>query len=100
MEPRHYELIDRADRHRYEFDFGGEKALLEYIPRPGGVLALIHTEVPPRYEGCGIGQALVRAALEDIRRKGLRIEAHCSFVAHFIRRHPEWQELLATGQSL
>ena len=46
-------------------------ALIEYATGDGFVV-LTHTEVPPAYEGQGIGKELVLAALEDIRSKGLR----------------------------
>ena len=36
------------------------------------------------------------AALEDIRSKGLRVVPQCSFVEVYIRRHPEWADLVRT----
>jgi uncharacterized protein len=51
-----------------------------------------HTEVPPADEGKGIGARLVRAALDDARQRGFKIVPACSFVAAFIRRHPEYND--------
>ena len=51
-----------------------------------------HTEVPPDDEGKGIGGRLVRAALDDTRRRGFKIVPACSFVAAFVRRHPEYTD--------
>ena len=50
-------------------------------------------------EGQGIGKELVLAALEDIRSKGLRVVPQCSFVEVYIRRHPEWADLVRTAES-
>ncbi|UYN93284.1 MAG: N-acetyltransferase [Enhydrobacter sp.] len=51
-----------------------------------------HTEVPPASEGRGVGSRLVREALEDTRRAGLGIVPACSFVAAFVKRHPEFAD--------
>ena len=93
---KNYELKDNAVEQRYEFDLDGEKAVIEYAREPD-LIVLIHTYVPPAYEGRGIGRELVRAVLEDIRGKGLQVVPQCSFVAHYIRRNPEWEELLYVG---
>jgi predicted GNAT family acetyltransferase len=45
--------------------------------------------------GRGIAETLVRAALEDARVQGRRVVPQCSYVAMFIRRHPEFQPLVA-----
>lgn len=60
----------------------------------GAVLVLHHTEVPPALEGRGIAGALVAAALAWARSEGLRVRPVCSYVAAYMRRHPETQDLL------
>ncbi|MBD9301369.1 GNAT family N-acetyltransferase [Alistipes senegalensis] len=98
MEKKHA-VIDNAAEKRYELDLGkGDMALIEYAMGDGFVV-LTHTEVPPAYEGQGIGKELVLAALEDIRSKGLRVVPQCSFVEVYIRRHPEWADLVRTAES-
>lgn len=62
--------------------------------RDAGVLVLHHTEVPPALEGRGIAAALVAAALAWARSEGLRVRPVCSYVAGYMRRHPETQDLL------
>jgi hypothetical protein len=46
------------------------------------------------FEGRGIGGRLVAWALEDLRRRGLRIAVECPFVASYLRRHPEYDDLV------
>ena len=46
-----------------------------------------------------VAEELVLAALEDIRSKGLRVVPQCSFVEVYIRRHPEWADLVRTAES-
>lgn len=86
-------LVDNTAEARYEFDLDGDTALIEYIRRPQSI-ALTHTFVPERYEGRGIGKELVEAVLTDIRAQGLKVVPLCTFVAQYIVRHPEWEEIV------
>ncbi|MET8066929.1 GNAT family N-acetyltransferase [Micromonospora sp. NPDC005686] len=65
-----------------------------YTPR-GETLVFTHTEVDGRFQGKGVGAALVRGALDQVRARGGRVVAQCPFVAAFIERHPEYADLLA-----
>ena len=60
----------------------------------GGVMNIVHTEVPPRAEGRGIAAALVHAALAHARAQGWRVRPSCSYVRSYMRRHPDTQDLL------
>ena len=73
-------------------------ALCSYRREPGvagEVLVLHHTEVPVALEGRGLAAALVAAALAWARQEGLRVRPVCSYVAAYMRRHPETLDLLA-----
>ena len=74
---------------RYEMETEHGLAVAVYR-RQGNSLIFTHTEVPPADEGKGTGSRLVRAALDDARRRGFKIVPACSFVAAFVRRHPEY----------
>ena len=74
---------------RYELDTEHGTAVAIYRQQ-GDRAIFTHTEVPPADEGKGIGSHLVRAALDDTRRRGLKVVPACSFVTAFIRRHPEY----------
>lgn len=63
--------------------------------REGGVLHLTHTGVPAALQGQGVAAALVAATLDWARAEGLRVNPVCSYVAAYMRRHPETQDLLA-----
>jgi len=75
---------------RYELDTEHGVAIAVYAQR-GDRLVFTHTAVPPESEGKGIGSRLVRAALDDAHRRGLKIVPACSFIADFVRRHPEYE---------
>lgn len=55
--------------------------------------------MPPKYEGRGIGKELVQGVLEDIRKKEIKVVPQCPFVAAYIRRHPEWMDLVLTAEN-
>ena len=61
----------------------------------GPVVALVHTGVPHALEGKGIAAALVKAALAWARDESLVVQPRCSYVATYMQRHPETQDLLA-----
>ena len=88
------DVRQNSARHRYEFDTEGGEALAFYR-LSDGVMTFTHTEVPAALRGRGIGSAMMRAVLADVRAQGLKIVAACPFVADYVDRHPEFSELLA-----
>lgn len=82
-------------RHVYIARVGGETAVLSYQEAGPGVLDFQHTEVPEAVQGQGVGEELVRQALDDVRERGLEVIPTCPFVAAFIRRHREYRDLVA-----
>lgn len=79
---------------RFEAGVGTQMAVCSYV-RQGGVLVLHHTEVPPAAQGQGLAARLVAATLAWARAEGLQVRPGCSYVAAYMRRHPETRDLLA-----
>lgn len=96
MNPKPSTLEHNPAQTRWEAQTDAGMALLSYTEK-NGRLHLTHTEVPEAAEGEGIGSSLVRAALEDARAKGLKVVPDCPFVGSYLKRHPEYQELVATS---
>ncbi|CCH17449.1 GNAT family N-acetyltransferase [Micromonospora lupini] len=65
-----------------------------YVPR-GEVLVFTHTEVDRGFQGRGVGGALIRGTLDQVRERGGRVVPQCPFVAAFIDKHPEYADLVA-----
>ena len=91
-----YELIDNAAAKQYEFHIGDQIARIEYI-KAGNRIFLTHTEVPVALEGQGIGSSIIKAALEEVRANGWILIPMCPFVAMYIKKHPEWKDLVFKG---
>lgn len=79
---------------QFEANIGGHQGVLTYSVRDGK-LYLQHTGVDDALEGQGVGSALVRAAAEHARREGLRVVPFCSFAQAWLKRHPEYGDLVA-----
>jgi predicted GNAT family acetyltransferase len=88
-------VADRPDRDRYEIELNGERVGLLSYRRAGEIITYRHTETEPSVGGRGLGSALVRFALDDARARGFRVIPACPFVASFIVRHPEYEDLVA-----
>lgn len=91
-------VVNNEAQKRYELDLGdGQVAFAEYSAFASDRIIFSHTEVPQAFAGQGVGEKLVRAALDDVERRGLSIIPLCPFVAAFIKRHPEYQRLVWAG---
>ena len=90
------DIRDNQELKRYEADYDGHTAFITYIKAKGKVY-LTHTEVPKGLEGRGVGSALVKGVLAHLKENGHKLFPLCPFVAAYIRRHREWEEILAEG---
>lgn len=76
-------------RHRFVAHLDEGDARLIYAERDGGTLDLHHTEVPAPVRGRGVASALVRAAVDHARERGIRLIATCPYVRRWRDRHPD-----------
>ena len=79
---------------RYEIRLGGRRVGLADFYRRGNTVVIPHTETLPEFGGRGLASRLVRHCLDDIRDQRLRVDPACPFVAAYIRRNPEYADLL------
>ncbi|MGX5659930.1 GNAT family N-acetyltransferase [Castellaniella ginsengisoli] len=79
--------------HRFEWTEDGRLCVLDYV-LDGAVASFTHTGVPAAVGGRGIAADLVRAGLDTARARGWRVRPLCSYVAAYVKRHPEYQDLV------
>jgi len=91
------EVVDTPEASRYELRLEGRVIGFAAYRRRNDRIVFIHTEVDESYEGRGLGNRLAKAALEDVRGKGLVVVPLCPFIARYIQQHPEYQDLVATS---
>jgi predicted GNAT family acetyltransferase len=92
-------VTHNSEERRFEMNVKGELAMITYRLLPG-VISLDHTGVPVPIEGHGVAAKLTRAALDFARAENLRVIPACSYVAAFVRKHSEYQDLVSTGGRL
>jgi predicted GNAT family acetyltransferase len=91
------EVSDNPDRLRYEIHVDGEIAGFAQYARRGGKIMFVHTEIDDRFAGQGLGSTLAAGALDDVRRRGLPVVPVCPFIAAYIERHPEYDDIVDHG---
>ncbi len=79
---------------RFELQADGVTSFITYT-RQGKVLTLVHEEVPEEVSGRGLGTALAKGTLDLIRSRGEKVVPRCPFVAAYMLRHKDTQDLLA-----
>jgi hypothetical protein len=86
---------DVSARSRFELEQDGELVGFIDYRLDDATVVMTHAEISPQYGGRGLGSVMVRDALDAVRESGRSVLPRCSFVAAYISRHPEYQDLLA-----
>lgn len=85
---------DNPESGSYEALIGGEVIGSIVYQHPGPRMVFMHTIVEPDFRGRGIATTLVKAALDDVRARDLKLSNYCGFVAEFLTAHPEYADLI------
>jgi uncharacterized protein len=88
-----YDVRNNESESRYETTVDGHVSVVEYH-REGKRITFTHTIVDEALEGRGIAGAMVKHALEDAKTHGLEVVPQCQYVARYIERHPEYQNIV------
>ncbi|QHS57437.1 N-acetyltransferase [Mucilaginibacter sp. 14171R-50] len=88
------DIIDNEAIHNFEFFVDGHRSFIDYKTRDNRIY-LIHTEVPEELEGRGIAGVMVEKVLTYIEQRDMKLVPLCAYVKAFLKRHPEWNRLLA-----
>jgi predicted GNAT family acetyltransferase len=86
-------VCHNTEQQRFELDTSAGIAVADYR-LAAGVMTMFHTEVPATLRGRGIGCRLVKGALEEVRKLGLKVVPQCWFVREYIDRNPDFADLL------
>lgn len=87
------ELRNDEANGRYEMDEEGMTSWADYRLR-GETLIIDHVESPPELRGTGAAGRLMKALAADARAKGLKITPICGYAAAWLRRSPEFRDLV------
>ncbi|MFN8099957.1 MAG: GNAT family N-acetyltransferase [Dermatophilaceae bacterium] len=88
-------VTTNEDAHRYEARVDGALAGFAEYQLTRELIVFTHTEVDPAFEGRGVGGALARFALDDVRDRGERkVLPLCPFIKAWIGKHPDYIPLV------
>jgi uncharacterized protein len=86
-------VTDNRAANRFEAHDGETLAGFAAYIRTAELVAFVHTEVDPAFEGRGVGSLLARSGIESTQADGLRVLAVCPFIAGWLVRHPQYADL-------
>jgi predicted GNAT family acetyltransferase len=86
-------VINNTEAQRFEAELGDDRAVANYHLK-NNIIIFTHTEVPEVMEGKGVAGRLIKTALDAARVEHYQVVPLCPFVAAYIRRHPEYQDLV------
>lgn len=96
IDTTHLEVQHNTEQNRFELTIEGHLNVAQYI-LAGERIVFTHTEVHPTLEGQGIAALLAHAGLEYAKANQLKVMPLCPYVAAYMKRHVEYQSLLAAG---
>jgi uncharacterized protein len=91
-----FDIRNNEEKAQFETTVDGHVAVTAYELEDPDRIVFTHTEVPEALAGRGIAGEIVKFGLDHAREKKLTVVPQCSYVASYIKRHPEYEDLLAT----
>ena len=87
-------IVEITNESRFETRLEGHLAEINYRLE-GQTMDLYRTFVPKELGGRGIAGELTQFALKAARERGFKVIPRCSYIANYIQKHSEFQNLVA-----
>ena len=87
-------VVDNVKETRYEILVERRVAGAAVYRRTGSTVAFLHTVIDPESEGRRLGAILARRARNGPREEGAAVLPFCPFIREYIRRHPDYLNLV------
>jgi predicted GNAT family acetyltransferase len=87
-------VSDNPGAEQFDITVDGEQAGHASYRRKPGIIAFIHTEIDPEFEGQGLGGQLIEAALNSAQAEEIDVLPFCPFVNKYISEHDEFLPLV------
>ena len=82
------------EQQRYVLEINGQLLGFAQYHEEGDRQIFTHTEIDDSLSGKGMGSMLVRESLDDARQRGKHIVPVCEFIGAYVKKHPDWNDLL------
>lgn len=91
---------DQAADRRFQQMFAGADGIehpvwAEYAAR-GRTRVILHVEAHPDLRGTGAAGRFMQAMAEYARAEALTLIPHCSYAVAWLKRHPEYEDVLGS----
>ena len=86
------EVVHNKAEERFETWIDGQLSKLDYM-QDGNTMVITHVGVHPNHRGQGVAGKITEVALEYAKEKSFRVIPMCPYVATFIRRNPQYEDL-------
>ena len=70
-------------------------AEMTYVRQQNNTIVIDHTEVDEKLRGQGVGEQMVKAAVDFARENNLKIKPICPYTRRIIDETPEYRDILA-----
>ncbi|BDB59871.1 MULTISPECIES: GNAT family N-acetyltransferase [Rhodococcus] len=80
-----------ADKARFALYLGDALAAYADYTQHGDLRDFDHTVTDPQFRGKGLAGIVVKHALDETKKQGLKIGTSCSYVEKFVSEHPEYR---------
>jgi predicted GNAT family acetyltransferase len=87
-------VTNNPEAGRYEIRIDGRLAGFAAYVVEADKIVFTHTEIDDAFEGQGLGSRLAKAALDDVRAHHEAAAPQCPFISGYIKRHPEYADLV------
>lgn len=87
-------VVHAPELRRWEIRAGDRLAGFTEYTVKGDRYLFVHTEIDDDFGGQGLGSILARGALDEMRSMGRSLVPVCPFIDGWIRRHPEYDDLV------
>ena len=85
-------MIHNEAEDRFETWIDGQLSKLDYM-QDENTIVMTHVGVHPEHRGQGVAGRLTEVALEYAKEKSFRVIPMCPYIATYIRRNPQYEEL-------
>lgn len=89
-----YIVTHNTEKKRFETIVEDLISVIDYKTDDNGDLVITHTGVPHKLEGRGIAAAITQYMLEYAKSNSLKVRPLCPYTSAYIRKHPEYEELI------
>ena len=86
------DVVHNEAEDQFETWIDGQLSKLDYM-QDGNTMVITHVGVHPEHRGQGVAGKITEVALEYAKQKSYRVIPMCPYVATYIRRNPQYEEL-------